>query len=357
MNNCGYTDGVSIRNKPYVKSDSPNLSALNGYLEQHVDGFKQLQRFEKFPDGQSNPTYHLIAASGSYVIRMQPAGELLKSAHAVDREYRVMSALAQSDVPVPEVLHLCLDRNVLGRLFYVMRYCSGKVYWNPQLPELDATHRLALYEEMNRVLAALHDVDVDAVGLQGFGKPGNYYERQIGRWTQQYQASQTQSINAMDELMKWLPDNVPVDDGQFSLIHGDYRIDNIMFSTTSTHAVALLDWELSTLGHPFADLAYQCMQWRLATDAVVPGLAGVDRAALGLPSESDYVQQYCDRRGLQGITHWPFYLAFSFFRFAAIVQGVKKRALEGNASSPKAMAYGELTPVLSKLGVQVLESH
>jgi len=340
-----------------VISDTLNLSELNKYLELHIEGFKRLQRCEKFPDGQSNPTYHLFASSGEYVIRMQPAGDLLKSAHAVDREFRVMAALAQSDVPVPEVLHLCLDRNVLGRLFYVMGLCTGRVFWNPQLPELDSEHRVAVYAEMNRVLAALHTIDVNVVGLEDFGKPGNYYERQIGRWSQQYQATQTNTLKAMDELIVWLPDNVPADDGQISLIHGDYRIDNIMFSTTSASAVAVLDWELSTLGHPFADLAYQCMQWRLATDAIVPGLAGVDRAALGIPSEETYVRQYCENRGLKGIQHWEFYLAFSFFRFAAIVQGVHKRAIEGNASSPKAMAYGELAPVLSELGVSVLEQY
>lgn len=338
-----------------MTTETLNLVELNGYLEQHVDGFKHLHRCEKFINGQSNPTYHLFATSGEYVIRMQPVGELLKSAHAVDREFRVMSALAQSDVPVPDVLHLCLDRRVIGRLFYVMRFCTGRVFWNPQLPRFDATFRTAVYREMNRVLAALHDIDVESVGLQDFGKPGNYYVRQIGRWSQQYQATQTQAISAMDQLMEWLPNNVPEDDGQISLIHGDYRIDNLMFSTTQADAIAVLDWELSTLGHPFADLAYQCMQWRLATDAVVPGLAGVDRAALGIPSEQAYVQQYCEYRELQGIKHWEFYLAFSFFRFAAIVQGVKKRALEGNASSSKAMAYGELAPVLSDLGIRVLD--
>jgi len=340
-----------------VTTESLNLPALNTYLEQHIAGFKNLQRCEKFPDGQSTPTYRLFAGSGDYVIRMQPVGELLKSAHAVDREFRVMAALALSDGPGPEGLHLCTDRNVIGRLFYVMRYCEGRVFWNPQIPQLDLTDRTAVYSEMNRVLAALHNTNVGAVGLQDFGKAGNYYQRQIGRWSQQYQATQTRTIKAMDELIDWLPNNVPDDDGQVGLIHGDYRIDNIMFSKTSNKAIAVLDWELSTLGHPFADLAYQCMQWRLATDAVVPGLAGVDRESIGIPSEQVYVQQYCEYRDIQKISHWEFYLAFSFFRFAAIVQGVQKRAIEGNASSDKAMAYGELAPVLSKLGVQVLEQH
>ncbi len=338
-----------------MDNDVLDIKILNPYLEEHVPGFKGLVRAVKFPDGQSNPTYRLTARSGDYVIRMQPPGVLLKSAHAVDREYRVMAALANSPVPVPRVLHLCEDMDVLGRLFYMMEYSVGNVYWNPQVPDINAVQRARLYAEMNRVLSALHSVDIGDVGLECFGKAGNYYERQISRWSAQYEATQTENIEAMNALIQWLPENIPADDGQVSLIHGDYRIDNIMFAKNEPKAIAVLDWELSTLGHPYADLAYQCMQWRLGTGAVVPGLAGVERAALGIPTEAAYVQQYCENRNISRIEHWPFYLAFSFFRFAAIVQGVKKRALDGNASSPKAMAYGELTPVLSELGVRVLE--
>ncbi len=335
-------------------TDAIDFNQLDQYLSQHVPEFHGLRHVEKFPDGQSNPTYKIQADSGVYVVRMQPTGDLLKSAHAVDREYRVMAALANTDVPVPDVLHLCEDRNVFGRLFFVMRFEPGRVLWNPQLPQFSAADRTALYAEMNRVLATLHNVDINAVGLSEFGRPGNYYQRQIERWTKQYQLSETESVVAMDELISWLPDNMPDDDGQISLIHGDYRIDNIMFSAHGTDAIALLDWELSTLGHPYADLAYQCMQWQLATDAVVPGLAGVNRGALGIPDERAYVELYCQHRGLSEIPHWSFYLAFSFFRFAAIVQGVKKRALDGNASNPKALAYGELVPVLSALGCRAL---
>lgn len=336
-------------------SDTLELSKLDFYLTKHVGEFNGLRKATKFPDGQSNPTYHLSADSGEYVLRMQPQGELLKSAHAVDREYRVMSALANSAVPVPKVLHLCTDKRVFGRLFFLMRFQSGRVFWDPRVTELSKHERGALYSEMNRVLAALHSVDIDEVGLSDFGRPGNYYQRQIDRWTKQYRLTETETIAPMDELVAWLPANIPADDGQISLIHGDYRIDNLMFSNNSTQAVALLDWELSTLGHPYADLAYQCMQWRLETDAVVPGLAGVDREKTGIPTEEDYVQLYCENRGIEAVANWPFYLAFGFFRFAAIVQGVKKRALEGNASSDKALAYGELTPILSQHGISVVE--
>lgn len=337
-----------------VHTDSLDTTAISHYLEAQVAGFGRLQKMDKFPDGQSNPTYQLETSTGQFVVRMQPAGKLLKSAHAVDREFHVMQALQNSDVPVPEVLHLCTDLEIIGRKFFVMRYVAGRVFWHPLAPEVNNTERSKLYAELNRVLAALHSVDIESVGLGDFGKPGNYYERQISRWTDQYRATQTRDINAMDELIDWLPKHIPPNDGQVSLIHGDYRIDNILFSRDNTAAAAVLDWELSTLGHPYADLAYQCMQWRLATDAVVPGLGEHDRSAMGIPTETEYVEQYCERRGIGGIDNWPFYLAFGFFRFAAIVQGVQKRAIDGNASNSKAMAYGDLAPVLSQLAVDVL---
>jgi len=337
-----------------TQNDLGNLSQLTSYLTNHVAGFKELQRVDKFPDGQSNPTYKLTAKSGQYVLRAQPTGELLKSAHAVDREYRVMHALQQTDVPVPVVHHLCTDTTVIGRLFFVMEYVQGRVFWNPSLPELTQSEVASLYSEMNRVLASLHSVDIYKAGLESYGKAGDYFSRQISLWTRQYLSSETRTHETINELMQWLPENVPEDDGQLSLIHGDYRIDNIMFEEKGEQAVALLDWELSTLGHPFADLSYQCMQWRLPNDAVVSGLAGIDRKALGIPTEEEYVQAYCQRRGIDPIENWPFYLAFNFFRFAAIVQGVYKRAKDGNASNAKAPAYGELVPVLGELGVEVL---
>ncbi len=335
-------------------SDLP-LEKLGAYLEGAVEGFSGLTEITKFPGGQSNPTYRLRAKSGDYVLRRKPFGELLKSAHAVDREFRVMRALAGTDVPVPRVFHLCEDDDVIGSMFFVMHFVQGRHFWDPALPELDNGSRAAIFDEMNRVLAALHSVDVDAVGLSDFGSPGNYFERQVGRWTKQYRASETETIEAMDRLIDWLPANMPPDDGRVSLIHGDYRLDNMLFATDSDRAVAVLDWELSTLGHPLADLAYQCMQLRMPADAVVKGLGGIDRRSLGIPSEDEYVARYCERTGLDDIADWSFYLAFCFFRLAAILQGVKKRALDGNASSDRALEYGAFAAPLAEMGRAVAE--
>ena len=331
------------------------LDILEPYLEAHVDGFSNLLSCRKFAGGQSNPTYLLEARSGRYVLRRQPFGKLLKSAHAVDREFRVMEALQQSEVPVARTRHLCSDASVIGSLFYVMDFVDGKVFWNPSLPELSAGERTKVYDELNRVLAALHDVDIDAAGLSDYGRPGNYFERQISRWSQQYRATEIEPIPAMDELMHWLPANLPEDDGKVSLIHGDFRIDNLIFDADKHRALALIDWELSTLGHPYADLAYQCMQLRLDTDAAIPGLGDVNRVELGIPHEAAYVEQYCQRRGLDGIPDWSFYLVFSFFRLAAILQGVLKRAHDGNASNREsAFAYGALAPTLADNAVELI---
>lgn len=337
-------------------ADEPlDLGTLGRYLRNHVQEMGNLKGAEKFSDGQSNPTYLLDTESGQYVLRRQPPGELLKSAHAVDREFRVIKALQGSEVPVARAIHLCTDRSIIGSLFYLMSFERGSIYWDPTLPELDADQRGAIYSEMNRVLAALHDVDVAAVGLDDFGRPGSYFERQISRWSGQYRATEIDPIPAMDKLIEWLPQNMPADDGKVSLIHGDYRIDNIIFETAGSRARALLDWELSTLGHPYADLAYQCMQWRMARDGVIPGLGDIERESLGIPNEAQYVAQYCERRGLEGISDWNFYLVFGFFRFAAILQGVLKRAVDGNASSRKAFEYGALAAPLANLAVALIE--
>ncbi len=328
------------------------LEKLGRYLESHVTGFRSLKSAEKFSGGQSNPTFLLRAESGEYVLRRKPPGELLKSAHAVDREFRVISALADSAVPVADAQQLCEDESVIGSMFYVMSFVRGRIFWDPSLPDLDRDARGPVFDEMNRVLAALHDVDIDAAGLSDFGRPGDYFARQVSRWSRQYVASETETIADMDALIAWLPDNIPVDDGQVSLIHGDYRIDNLIFHPDEPRALALLDWELSTLGHPYADLAYQCMQWRLGRDAVMPGLGDIDRNTHGLPTEEEYVASYCERRGIGGIDHWPFYLAFGFFRFAAIMQGVYRRSLDGNASNARAAEYGSLVKPLARLGVE-----
>ena len=338
----------------------PNVldqAALAPYLEANIPGFSGLAAIEKFKSGQSNPTYLMTAASGRYVLRAKPPGQLLKSAHQVDREFTVMSALAGTAVPVPRMLHLSAEDSPIGRMFYVMDFLDGRIFWDPALPEArDNDERAAIYDAMNVTLAAMHDVDVEAVGLGDFGRPGNYFERQLARWTSQYRASETGTVADMDRLISWLEKHMPADDGRVSLVHGDYRLDNLIFAPDRPQVVAVLDWELSTLGHPFADIAYQCMQWRLPHASGFRGLGGVERSALGLPSEEAYVAAYCRRRGLEGIGNWTFFLAFSFFRLAAICQGVYKRALDGNASNPeKAKTYGEAVKLLSHLASKLID--
>ena len=324
---------------------------LAEYLTKHVEGFKGPLTASKFPGGQSNPTFQIEAASGKYVLRRKPAGKLLPSAHAVDREFMAMDALKDSDVPVAKAYHLCEDDSVIGSMFYVMEFIDGRIFWNAALPELDNTQRTDIYDEMNRVLAAMHSVDINEVGLSDFGKPGNYYQRQIGRWSKQYIAAKTDDIPAMDGLMEWLENNIPEDDGRVGLAHGDFRLDNFIFHPTESKILAVVDWELSTLGHPFADLAYQCMQWYFPANSDMPGLMGLDRTALGIPTEEEYVAKYCERMGLTEIPNWNFYLAFSFFRLASIFPGVTTLALYGNASNTKALKVGALVIPLSEMGL------
>ncbi len=335
--------------------DQLDMKALDKYLAGQIKGFAGLQSAEKFAGGQSNPTFLLTADSGNYVLRRKPSGRLLKSAHAVDREFRVISALAATDVPVAKAYHLCEDDNIIGSMFYIMGFVEGRIFWDPALPDIRVADRTAMYDEMNRVLAALHSVDIDAVGLSDFGKPGNYFERQVGRWTTQYLAAETETIEPMDTLMRWLPEHLPADDGQVALVHGDYRLDNMIFHPTEPRIMAIVDWELSTLGHPIADLAYQCMQWRLPNAGISKGLADVDRKALGIPAEAEYVELYCQRTGRDGVPDWTFCLAFSFFRLAAIVQGVLKRALDGNASSARATEIGKMARPLAQAAVELID--
>jgi aminoglycoside phosphotransferase (APT) family kinase protein len=328
---------------------------LEPYLEAHVEGFRGPIEVEKFAGGQSNPTFRIDAASGTYVLRCQPPGELLKSAHAVDREFRVMAALRETDVPVPGVYHLCEDRDVIGSMFYVMAFCDGRIFWDAAIPEVGRGERTAIYEEMLRVLARLHTVDVDAFDLGDFGKPGNYFVRQYGRWSSQYRASELARIEPMEELIAWLDGNIPDDDGRVTLVHGDFRLDNMVFANDAPRAIALLDWELSTLGHPFADLGYYCMQLRMPQDVGgMSGLRGKDLAALGIPDEKTCVARYCELAGVDRIDNFSFYVAFSFFRLAAIIQGVAKRAAEGNASSERAAELGRFVQPIAGLALEAI---
>ena len=331
-------------------------SELLTYLEQHVTGFHGPARLEKFAGGQSNPTYKLTAGSGVYVLRRQPPGKLLKSAHAVDREFRIQSALQGSEVPVARVYHLCEDPDIIGSMFYVMDYCEGRIFWRAHLPEIAGTvERASIYDEMHRVLAELHRVDPNTTGLSDYGKPGDYFARQLSRWSGQYRASELRSIVAMEDLMSWLEANQPGDDGRVAVVHGDYRLDNLVFHPEKAKIIAVLDWELSTLGHPFADIAYQCMQLRMPCTGNRPsGLEGLDRRELGIPDETEYVASYCRRMNIDGIDNWAFYLAFSFFRLAAIIQGVAKRDVQGNASNEKAAALGQWVEPLAKKALEVI---
>jgi len=329
--------------------------ALAQYLERHFAGFRGPLASVKFKGGQSNPTYHLKAASGDYVLRRKPPGALLASAHAVDREFRVLQALHGSSVPVAEPYHLCADESVIGSMFYVMEYIDSRIFWDPSLPELSVPERGACFDEILGTLAAIHSVPLEASGLADYGKPGNYFERQTGRWSRQYRDSETQSIAAMDALIERLPLRCPEDDGSVSLVHGDFRIDNLLFGKNDLRIRAVVDWELSTLGHPLADLGYFCMALRLPRNPALPGLAGLDRRALGIPTEAAMLARYAEMTGRAIPADWPFVLAFSFFRLAAIAQGVAKRVKQGNASSEQAAQAGQMTVMLAQMGLQVLD--
>lgn len=321
-------------------------AALERYLRVHMAGFEGPLSVQQFGGGQSNPTFLLSAGGKRYVMRKKPPGQLLKSAHQVDREYRIMKALSQTDVPVPRMHVLCEDESVVGTAFYLMDFLEGRIFRDPQLPSLAPAERTAIYDSMNDVLARLHKVDFAKVGLGDFGKPGNYFERQIARWITQYRAAQTDQIADMERLIEWMPKNIPSDDS-VTIAHGDYRLENSVFHPTEPRMIAVLDWELSTIGHPLADLAYNCMGYRVQNPRQ-GGLVGVNFAATGIPSEQAYVSKYCARVGRERIENWPFYLSFSVFRLASISQGVYKRGLDGNASSATAATAGNSCQFLAE---------
>jgi aminoglycoside phosphotransferase (APT) family kinase protein len=331
--------------RPVSDAHAVDVAALSDWLEQNLPGFRGPLSLELFKGGQSNPTYKLITPEHSYVMRAKPGpvAKLLPSAHAVEREFAVMSGLHGTDVPVPRMHCLCEDEAIIGRAFYVMEFVQGRVMWDQALPGMSQTERGAIYDEMNRVIAALHSVKFADRGLAAYGKPGNYFERQIGRWSKQYAASVTQPIDEMDRLIEWLPAHIPPaarDEKMVSIVHGDYRLDNLMFHPTEPRVLAVLDWELSTLGHPLADFSYHCMAWHIPPGSF-RGIGGLDVASLGIPTEEDYIRRYCDRTGLTTPAElrvdWNFYLAYNLFRLAAILQGIAKRVEMGTASSAQAV--------------------
>jgi aminoglycoside phosphotransferase (APT) family kinase protein len=329
-------------------------AALAQYLKAELDGFCEPFSILQFEGGQSNPTFLLNCGDRKYVLRKKPPGKLLPSAHQVDREYRVMKALEHTEVPVPRMYLLCEDEKMIGTTFFVMEYVEGRLFANVILPGLSAEERRAIYFEIIRVLAALHSVDYAALGLSDFGKPGNYFARQIGRWSKQYVAAQTDDIPSMEKLMAYLPQNVPEDDTA-CIAHGDIRLENMLFHPNEPKMLALLDWELSTLGHPLGDLAYSCGPYYFGM-AGNPSLVGICGPETGIPTESEFVAEYCRRTGRTGIPNWSFYMAFAFFRLASILQGVYKRGLMGTASSTQALQRGKLARDTGDLAWSFIEN-
>ena len=349
-----------VGTRPVSGTHAFDVPALEAWLSRHLSGFQGPLSVEMFKGGQSNPTYKLITPGQQYVMRAKPGpvAKLLPSAHAIEREFAVMSGLAGTDVPVAKMHVLCDDESVIGRAFYVMEFVQGRVLWDQSLPGMTPAQRGEIYDEMNRVMAALHKVPFAERGLAGYGKPGNYIERQVGRWSKQYVASITQPIPEMDQLMAWLPQNIPdsaKDESLVSIVHGDYRLDNLMFHATEPRVLAVLDWELSTLGHPLADFSYHCMAWHI-TPGTFRGIGGLDFAALGIPSEAEYIRRYCERTGFTTpealAKDWNFYLAYNMFRIAAILQGIAKRVEDGTASSDQAKASGAGARPMAELAWQ-----
>ncbi|MBC5764640.1 phosphotransferase family protein [Ramlibacter albus] len=344
-----------IGTRPVSDKHQFDTAALTAWLTKNLPGFEGPLTAEMFKGGQSNPTYKLTTPKRSYVMRSKPGpvAKLLPSAHAIEREFAVMSGLAGTGVPVPQMYCLCEDESVIGRAFYVMEFMQGRVLWDQSLPNMTGAQRGEIYDEMNRVIAALHTVKFAERGLANYGKPGNYFDRQIGRWSKQYKASadgagpMSQPIPEMEKLVEWLPAHIPPaarDESKVSIVHGDYRLDNTMFHASEPRIIAVLDWELSTLGHPLADFSYHCMSWHIPHGPGARGIAGLDLKALGIPSEDEYMRMYCDRTGFATVADlkadWNFYMAYNLFRIAAILQGIAKRVEAGTASSAQAAASG-----------------
>ncbi len=350
---CPILSGVTgiVGTAPVQERHRFDVAVLERYMERHVEGFRGPLTVSQFQGGQSNPTYHLASADTEYVLRRKPPGKLLPSAHAVDREYRVITALATTGVPVPRTYALCEDAAVVGTPFYIMEYVKGRVLIDNLLPNETPAGRAGIYGSMIDVLARIHTVDWRAVGLAEFGKPGNYYARQIHRWSTQYRASETEKIEAMEHLMVWLPEHIPPAD-ETTLVHGDYRLGNLLIHPTEPRVVAVLDWELSTLGHPLGDLAYHCMPYHLGRE-LYEGFSGKDLG--GIPPEEDYLADYCQRTGRTSIPDWDFYVAFGMFRLAAISQGIMGRVIAGTANDPNARDRGQRARALAEGAWAIVE--
>jgi aminoglycoside phosphotransferase (APT) family kinase protein len=337
-----------VGTRPVTGTHAFDISALERWLLANMTGFEGPLSVEMFKGGQSNPTYKLITPKCAYVMRAKPGpvAKLLPSAHAIEREFKVMKGLSGTAVPVAQMHVLCEDETIIGRAFYIMEFVAGRVLWDQSLPGMSNAQRGEIYDEMNRVIAALHSVKFAEQGLANYGKPGSYIERQIGRWSKQYVASQTQDIPEMDRLMAWLPANIPSsakDESLVSIVHGDFRLDNLMFHPTEPKVLAVLDWELSTLGHPLADFSYHCMAWHIKPGSF-RGIGGLDHHALGIPNEAEYIKRYCERTGYTTpeklALDWNFYMAYNLFRIGAILQGIAKRVEDGTASSEQAKSSG-----------------
>lgn len=337
--------------KPVADNMKFDTAALAAYMREHVAGFAGELSVEQFKGGQSNPTFKITAGDQRYVLRTKPApkAKLLPSAHAIEREFRVMDALSKAGFPAARQYALCEDESVLGRAFYIMEFIDGRVLWDQSLPGMTPAERGAIYDEMNRVISLLHSLDYTAVGLETYGKPGNYFGRQIERWIKQYKAAETEHIPAMEQLIEWLPQNIPA--GELTtIVHGDFRMDNVIFHPTEPRILAVLDWELSTLGHPLADFSYHCMSWHI-TPGVFRGIGGMDLKALGIPTEDEYIATYSARTGIAvNKEDFRFYLAYNMFRMAGILQGIMKRYQDGTAASEQALRNGQATRPMAEMG-------
>ena len=337
--------------KPVAENMKVDLGALADFMRKHVGSFTGELQIEQFKGGQSNPTFKLTAGDQRYVLRTKPApaAKLLKSAHAIEREFRVMDALSKSGFPAARQYALCEDESVIGRAFYLMEFIEGRVFWDQSLPGMSADERGAIYDEMNRVISMLHTLDYHAIGLGDFGKPGNYFARQIDRWSKQYKAAETEHISAMEQLIAWLPQHIPA--GELtSVVHGDFRMDNMIFHPTEPKILAVLDWELSTLGHPLADFSYHCMSWHI-TPGLFRGIGGLDLKALGIPNVDDYIAKYSERTGIEVKKEdFRFYLAYNMFRMAGILQGIMKRYQDGTAASEQALRSGQAARPMAEMG-------